>query len=64
MKQALDLIPLLIVILEIYNILKSNNDTDYYSDTDRSLTASTKYLPIMTIILTGFDFIIACGRCH
>ena len=28
------------------------------------LTASTKYLPIMTIILTGFDFIIACGRCH
>ena len=28
------------------------------------ITASTKYLPIMTIILTGFDFIIACGRCH
>ena len=28
------------------------------------LTASTKYLPITTIILTGFDFIIACGRCH
>ena len=30
----------------------------------RPLTASTIYLPNMTIILIGFDFIIACGRCH
>ena len=28
------------------------------------LTASTGCLPVVTIVLTGFDFIIACGRCH
>ena len=33
-------------------------------DIDLISVRSTKYLPITTIILTGFDFIIACGRCH
>ena len=37
-----------------------------FTDIDVKLLcpASTKYLPIMTIILIGFDFIIAYGRCH